>query len=621
MAMKQYGTDLVLNGLGYVLENRGNNPPHQRAPLPVQEGESKQEFNLEFRNGAKGWGWSKYLSEHIYDYTDAAILYRAHSWLPGTTVHFLSPGTAPDGPVAFGEFWDGTEANRRLIAAADRYVYEIQANLTISTNDLTAVIGASGAMGKPERYKTGSIAVRMYIPVKGPTATDLFIVRTAANAYSETTSTFRAEAMGVAVDIAGDFVLWIADPDASWAGEDKGQIRQSVALADPQNVGSYATASYPVGEASVEINDIVQQNKRMLIARPDGVYTFNNVSKSVPVVGLLDALDSENGKYITDYNGTAIVPTIVGLLQIDGIQWEPVGPISSNKDAHHLRDQRELAFTSAGEYAYAATFDGVNSMIWLGTKRGEMEVSSGSGPFVWHGVIATVPAKEIAPGGMRVWTAGGKRLFLGFHDSIGYIQLNDDFSPVADAASGTIYFPEGALDAEGPAVLVEIHSVEYIGTVDRPMDSLNKWTVSFDFGEGPVSPGDGDDGVYKRVAFATERSGRRIQLQLSYVNDGTAELESFVVNGIVRPLNRWRHTFRIRGDEFPRGNIRQRIHRTPEKIGEELRALYNAGWKGVVQFGNDSFFGQVTDFSESTVTPAQRGKPAKYYEIVVDEVV
>ena len=616
--MNLFDSPLIINGVEYVLDDEGDAPAHEQQHVAVQDGAEGKEFNERIENFARGWGASKRMERNTYDRAEPGIMHNRLRFLPGTTVFEYTPVTVPIGRVSFCEYWDGTDANRRLIVVSPRHVYEIDSAGTVTTNDLGVAFTTARGMTKGTPFRNGATAApRVYIARQSATATDYFVVRTAANTYSLSTSNFRADAICAGKDSTGANVLWIVDPDANG-----GQLRQCVADADPQTPGSWGATTYPVGEVSVRANDLCQQAKRMVVARPDGMFTFDNIARSTPITpGMEQVRDEDNGRYVKNFNGIAVVPTIAGLVWIDGLEWGMCGPVSSNRDAQSLRG-REVAFASAGEYVFAAVYDNTDSWIFLGTVRTQDHGGSGTGPFVWHGAVAKVAGAQVTD--LLVSTVWGKRLWIGLTDGFAACTLQSDFSPTPNEPSGYIYLPDGVLDASGPDVLKEIHSAELVAPSGVAFSATNSWAAQFDFGDGNgwVSPGTATTGTYSKKSFTTEKTARRPKMRLYYSgNTGSGELESVVVRGFERPENRWHHVFRVVARDMDRKRSGARTWRHPQTVEDDLKALKAAGWTGLVKWGETSINGKVLNLKVNT--DDERGRrfgATRRFEVEIAEV-
>jgi hypothetical protein len=604
---------VIIDGKEYLFDDEVPTPVKQME-VQTQPGEDGQEFSERIENFALGWGHSKQLERNTYDYGFPAVLNRRLSFLPGCVVFEYTPATVPIGPATFCEYWDGVEANRRLIIVTPRHIYEIDGDGTVVTVDMGANFTTTRAMTYGVLFRNASTAVpRMYVARQSAVATDYFVTRGTGGVWTLTTSNLRADAIASGKDQTGANVLWIVDPDTKG-----GELRQCVADADPELAGSYGLTSYPIGEISVRTNVLLQQAKRMLAARPDGIFSFDNVARTVPITPGLEALlDSRNGFMASDFNGMVVVPTIGGLLWVDGLEWGYCGPVSSNTDARSLRDVREMAFAGAGEYAYCATWDGTDSYIYSGTVRSERNTGSGAGPFIWHGPIAVLENVQVTD--LRASTVFGKRLWIGLTDGFAALNLNDDFSPISNMDAGYVYLPEGVLDRAGPQVIKEIHNVELIAPVSKPFDVNNTWAAEFDFGSGYESPGSATSGSYSKEEFVGEKFARRPLMRLAYTSNGPAELEAVIVNGIERPEVRWHYVLNLKATETQRKPGGARTWRHPETVEEDLKALRESGWVGLVKFGQTEINAKVVSVRPATHPEGRHTEPTRFFEVELSE--
>jgi hypothetical protein len=610
---------VYIDGKPYALLDAAGTPPHDVEPRPVQPGEEEVEFERRLINLGLGWGRSKYVGAGGYDYADSGVLHQKMRWRPGALVTEYSPATTPDGPCYFGEYWDGTDANRRLIIVTSRYVYEVTPAGALSTNDLTAVVPSGARMTVPKRFKapTAMASPQIYIPVQKGGVTDYFIVRTAANTYQENTGAKRAVALGVGKDSVGEWVMWRVNED--------GKLNQTTADSDPNAGASWSGSVYAVGETSGIVNDIAQQNRKLIVGRTDGAFTFDLQSNAIPItVGMEQTPDDNNFRKLADFNGLAMGPTVQGLVWIDGLDWGVAGPVSSNEDASSLRGREVAVSDQAGAYLYSAVWVPENdkSYIFQGTVRTDSgaDGETGQGRFIWHGPVAVVNYQVTD---LWVSTVYGKRLWWGAVAVFGDIQLNDDFSPKTDAASGYIYLPDGVLDMEGPGVIKDLRKAEFIAPGATPFSASNQWTVEVDVGAGYVAVDGGAvaTGTYGERFWTTETAGRRPRVRLHYTaNTGSAELEACIIRGTQRPETTDVHVFRIVAVDGPRLPGGARDWRAAQTIEEDLRALVDAGRKTVILYGRDTFTGQVKEVLAKRTPRGRTAAPTAYLEIRVRKV-
>jgi len=604
---------VIIDSKEYILDDEADTPVRQSF-VRTQPGDDGEEFHERIENFALGWGHSKQLERNTYDYGYPANLHRRLSFLPGCTVNEYTPATVPIGPGTLMEYWDGTAANRRLIVITPRHIYEVTPAGVVSTTDMGVNFTTARAMTYGVLFRNTSTSVpRVYVARQSATATDYFVTRSTAGVWALTASLKRADAIAGGKDQTGANVLWIVNPDTNG-----GELQQCVADADPEAAGSYGATTYPIGEVSMRTNFVMQQAKRMLCCRPDGIFGFDNVARSIPLTPGLEALlDDRNGFGAADFNGMGVVPTIAGLVWIEGLEWGMCGPISSNSDARSLRDVREVAFAAAGEYAYAATWDGTNSYIYLGTVRSERNTGSGTGPFIWHGPIAVLPSVRVSD--LKASTVWNKKLWIALHDGFAAIDLEDDFSPTPNSTTGYIYMPEGVLDRGGPQVIKEVHSVEFIAPASAPFDANDTWGADFNFGSGWESIGIANSGTYAKKEFATEKAARRPLMRLAYAWNATAELEAVIVNGIERPEGRWHYVYQFKATERQRKPGGAQTYRHPQTVEEDLKALREAGWVGLVQWGQTSINGKVVSVTPITKPEGRNQEPTRYFEVEISE--
>ena len=603
--------DIVIDGVEYKLATG----EYTVEPVPTQPGDNESDWERRIENWGLGWGSTRYEQPGTYDYGAPATLHRRGVFLPGAAVTALSPATAPTGNVSFGEYWDGVAANRRLIVVAARHVYEIDSSGTVSTNTLTSLVPSTARMSKPTRFRTpGMAAPKVFIPVQNGGATDYFIVRTAANTYIENAGSKIARAFASGKDVDGQDVLFRIDED--------GEINLTTTGSDPNVGASWAAATYGAGETSSKVNDLYQQNKAILAGKEDGAWTFDSRLNAIPVTpGFDQTPDVDNFTYFKDANGLAVAPTAQGIIWIDGLEWGVCGPVSSNPTAANLRGSEPAVSAVAGNYIYAAVYDGSDSRIFCGTPRLQGDI--GDGPFTWHGPIAVVTGFQVMD--LFVSTIFGTKLWWGGVAKFGYINLKSaDFSPATDSTSGYIYLPEGILDMDGPGVIKDFRKVEFITRPGAPFATTNAWGFEME-----TTPGSGTyvavnggstaaaDGVVASRWWTTETSGKRLRARIAYSGNsgGTAELEAVIIRGTQRPETTDVYTFNVSLAQGQRNRTGARTLRKPPSDGAILRALQDAGRKVVVAVGEDTVTGQVIGVRAKVMEQGERRPPIRAIEV------
>jgi hypothetical protein len=608
-------SDIILDGEPYELADN----QYTVELVPTQPGDGEEPWEKRIDNWALGWGSSRYEQPGTYDYGAPATLHRRGVFLPGAAVTALSPGTAPTGNVSFGEYWDGTDANRRLIIVSARHVYEVNSAGTISTNTMTALVPSTARMGKPTRFRTpGMAAPKVFIPVQNGGATDYFIVRIAANTYIENAGNKIARAFAAGKDIDGQDVLYRVDED--------GELNLTTTGSDPNLGASWAGATYGAGETSSRVNDLYQQHRAILAGKEDGVWTFDSRLNAVPVTpGIGQTPDVDNFTYFKDANGMAVAPSAQGIVWIDGLDWGVCGPVSANPGAENLRGPEPAVSAVAGNYIYSAVYDGADSYIFLGTPRLQGDI--GEGPFTWHGPVAVVSGYQVKD--LHVSTVFGTKLWWGAVAKFGYISLKSaDFSPETDSASGHIYLPEGILDIDGPGVIKDFNKVEFVTRAARPFSSTNAWTFSLE-----TTPASGtyvavgsvtgsSDGVLASRFWTTETSGKRFRSRITYSgNTGNAELEAVVVRGTQRPETTSIYTMVLRAEEGMRNRRGARDYRKPASIRDTLTAMVNSGRKTALLIGDSSVTVRVTSVREKVASVGEKQTPGRELEVRMRRVV
>lgn len=591
--------------------------------VPTQPGDGEQEWEKRIENWGLGWGASRYTQPGTYDYGYPATLHRRGVFLPGAAVTALSPGTAPTGNVSFAEYWDGTAANRRLLAISARHVYEIDSSGTISSNSLTALVPSTARMAKAVRLKAvGMASPKVFIPVQDGGATDYFIVRTAVNTYIENAGNKIARAFAAGKDVDGQDVLYRVD--------ENGEINLTTTGSDPSAGASWAAATYGLGEASGRVNDLYQQNRAIIAGREDGAWTFDSRLNSIPITpGFEQTPDVDNFTYIKDANGQAVAPTAQGIIWMDGLEWGVCGPVSSTPEAQNLRGTEPAVSAMAGNYIYAATYDGSNSYIFMGSPR--LQGDQGTGPFTWHGPVAVVTGYQVVD--LFVSTVYGTKLWWGAVAKFGYINLKTaDFSPATDATSGYIYLPEGTLDIDGPGIIKDFRKVEFITRAGAPFHTTNNgWGFELE-----TTPASGTyvavnggatvtgDGVVASRYWTTETSGRRLRARIPYSANaaGAAELEAIVVRGTQRPEHTRVYGFPISLEWGQRNQAGARKYdQSPKSVKDAIQVLVDSGRKTIIAVGDLSISAIVTSVKEEVAVVGEKQAETRYLDVRVREVV
>jgi hypothetical protein len=619
---------LIINGVAYELDEDPKSPAVQRQTVPTQPGDPGVEFERRITNLALGWGNSKFTQAGTYDYGATANLHRRLAWLPGTTITDRTTGS-PIGEVSFCEYWDGTAANRRLLIISPRKVFEVGSSGTITTNDLGSGFTRANGMQWGVNFRTGGMsAPKVFISRNGSTSTDYMVRRTAANTYTVgTANTKFAMAIAKGKDSAGADVLWRAN--------ENGKLNQSVADSDPNVDGSWSGASYPsslypLGDTSTRVNSLTQQNRSMVAGKPDGAWTFDNQLWTIPIVDMRQTPDDDNFKWFKDWNGSAIAPTVQGLVMIDGLEWRPFGPVSTNDNARNLRGRETAVSGPAGNYTYCSVYSGAISYIFVGTPRKQGD--TGTGPLTWHGPIASIAKKVVDLCVSTVVPTA--RLWIGYADtgsppSTGgwaSMELQTDFSPLTDASSGTIYLPEGILDMEGPGVIKDLRKAEFIAPASTPFSATNSWSVGVDLtGSGSYTAIDGGNvtsGVTADRYWSTETSGKRPRIVITYTNNSSnnAELEAVVIRGTVRPETTEEWVFRIRLRDQQRSP--QGRHQPVGAVTAlaALRALVDSGRTTSIVYGEASFTAKILNVKDTASRQAQGPSPVRVVEVSVRRV-
>jgi hypothetical protein len=455
-------------------------------------------------------------------------------------------------------------------------------------------------MTKGVRFRGRNMASpKVYIARPSPVATDYMVERTGANTYIVSPNNKYAASLGVIKDIDGE--------DALVRIDENGRLNYAIPDNNPSTPTGWAAASYSIGETSVRATDVVQQGRVAIIGREDGAWTFDNVLNSIPItVGMQHTPDARNFRYFKDFNGLAVAPTVQGIVWIDGLTWGVCGPVSANQEARSIVGREVAISHQAGRYIYCAVWDGATSWIFMGTPR--TSGGTGEGPLVWHGPVASLN-QEVTD--LHVSTVWGKRLWIGYMGGWATIDLQDDFSPVTDQASGYIYLPEGILDMDGPGVIKGLREVEFIAPVGRPFSATNQWGIEVNSGSGWTAPSPAltTSGTVSIHYWTTETAARRWRVRLRYTgNTGNAELEQVILRGTHRPETAYLYEVQVMLRGWPAMPSRKRLPTTARAQLDLLRSWVNAGWRDITLAG-EQFKGEVVDVKEVGARPMAAQSP------------
>ena len=612
--MLAVNASLIIDGKQYKLDDQGESP-YKRQVVETQPADADEEFERRILNLAIGWGDTKGSSIGTYDY-GTAVLHKRGRFLPGATVTDRTPGTVPIGRCTFVEYWEPTAANRRLVVVSPRHIYEVRPDGTPVAINLGATFTAANGMTRGVLFKNPAMsAAKIYVARRGANSTDYMVERTGTETYGVSANNKYAQAVGKGKDSAGDDVVWIVDFN--------GKLQQATAGSDPSTSGAWAGTTYDIGDTSVKVNDLVQNNRSMVAGREDGAWTFDNVSQSIPITGgFRQTIDEYNFAHIKDFNGMAIAPTVQGLVWMDGLEWGVCGPVSANPEARNLRG-REVACTGQlGEYVYCAVEYSGTSYIFLGTVKQQGDM--GKGPFTWHGPVATIAESVSDLHGSP--TVVGKRLWIGYDGGFASLDLNDDWSPKTDLSAGYIYLPETLFDLGGAGIIKDFRKAEFVASPAAPFASTNAWTLELETtpGSGTYVAIDGgvvNSGVVTDRYWTTETSGKRIRARLAYSgNTGAGELEQVIVRGTMRPETTDEYSFVIEVEDEVRLPAGNRIPKTRVGMLSDLRALVDSGRVATITFGETSFNGRVTSLGEVSRRDSLRRSPVGLVTITVRKV-
>jgi hypothetical protein len=403
---------LIIDGKEYPLVD---GEPVDVESVPTQPGEMETEWERRIYNAGRGWGESRWAGPGGYDYTYGAVLHRPMSFFnrPSVTVHTsIGLSSLAGTKVHFSEYWDGVDANRRLVVTTARHIYEVKPDGTVSTADLGSSFTLARGMAKAVRYKNSAMSSpKMYVARPSTNTADYMVERTGDGTYAVSANNKYAASLAVGKDPDGEDIIWRVT--------ENGKLNASLADTNPSNSANWAGATYPAGEGSVKINDMFQQAGALLIGRHDGVWTFDNVLNTIPITPMIGgALSRFNCQWMKDFNGMALVPTEAGLLWIDGLEWGTAGPITTVPSARNLRGVEVAASVIAGNYVYAAVFDSETSIshIFMGEPRELRGEGTGRGPLIWHGPIGGVGGASGRVTDLHVSTVWGRKLWIGLTD-------------------------------------------------------------------------------------------------------------------------------------------------------------------------------------------------------------
>lgn len=508
----------------------------------IQQQTGEYEFERRLFNSGTGWGTALATRVGVYAYADSAIMHQPNLFMPGCSLTQIQ--FSPDHPdpinhsrPSFVEYFNKTSAIRYLVIISSRHIHQISPLGSVTSFDMGPAFDLQRGMSKGVLYKNEAMSTaKLYIARPSTNPTD-YMVEGTPTGYTVSPNNRYAEALAAGKNAKGGDVLWRIDAN--------GKLNQAVQGADPSTPGAWQaeTASASIAPTYAFTNDMIQLGRYLIIGRSDGFFTFDSYANAVPITrGHEQAQDARAGEWIRDANGQAIAPSGFGLITMNGLEWEVVGPVSANVTQRFLPG-REVAVTSmVGNYIYCAVWEPVANVSWIFMGTPKVEGDATPGPFTWHGPIAVVPG-EVTD--IVISTVVGTKLWIattGTPPRIYFINLDSTFAPIRSATAGYIYFPDGLLDMGGPAVTKDFRKVEYIFPTDYPYHATNNhWELEiYNPNTGTwVAPTNhlNADAAVRHGWWATGLTAKRVRARLRYQTSQPlfCALQEVIVRGIERP--------------------------------------------------------------------------------------
>lgn len=521
---------------------------NQPQVLQIQEAPAQRSESIEwdrtFTTDGTGWGTTLATRPGQYSWGTPALLHVPFIMRPGCQVTEVTwPAYTPltGSRISFSQLQPDVASVAILIVVTARHVYEFRPDGTWTAFDLGANFTLARGMSKAVQFRNAAMTqAKVYIARPSQFATDYMVERSGgfSGTYSVSPNNRYAEALGMGRDAVGMLVLWRVD--------ENGRLNQCVADGDPSTPGAWqaTTASTPISTTLAYANDIAQVGRNLVVARSDGFYTFDSLANPVPITrGHEMAHRKDAGMWMRDFNGSLIAPSGFGIIAIDGLQWQIVGPVSAHRTQRFIPGLEVAVTSMVGNYIYSAVYDGLVdlSYIFLGTPFVEGDESKG--PITWHGPIAFVGGKVTD---LYIATVYENRLWIGWLEGntpkMGYIRLDSTFQPYPTSTSGYVYFPEGMLDASGHGLMKEIRKAELAFSPDYPYHAANNsWTV--EIWDDQAQQWRAPDAVVPSSStmveawFTTSYPFYRSRLRLGYSTASPAScgLQGVTLRGIERP--------------------------------------------------------------------------------------
>jgi hypothetical protein len=222
-----------------------------------------------------------------------------------------------------------------------------------------------------------------------------------------------------------------------WMADDLNRLRKCDTDADPTNEANYTASIFRAGDKSSAITALmVTAAGTLLVAKTDGLYTFDATGKSIPLFPFLQfADDANNGKYWGQFENSIYTSYGFSLGRIDNdLSWTDVGLEKLTGNRGPVKG-RVTAFCGVGSmFAYAAVTDPDTQTGFL-CKFGAWAPPNSTQSFnvdvepihidAWHGSVI-FPLANRAIQSMFVSSFGAPtnhtRTYVGFSDgSVGWM--------------------------------------------------------------------------------------------------------------------------------------------------------------------------------------------------------
>lgn len=596
MRSSEYTAAITINGRRFQVAPvalRGDDTPTITVTeAPAQKSETIEREIVLYNAGA-GWGATNGEGEGQYAFAGYGIMHNPGIMRPGIAFEQVPwpVQPLPGSRGSFCEFSSRVSPDRRLVVITARHAYEIDNSLAISAVDMGANFTLQRGMSKAVAFANPQTnGTYLYVARPSSLVTDPMVERTPTGTWQVSPNGKYAEAIGAGKDAVGADVLWRVDAN--------GRLNQAVAGSHPSTPGSWQseTASAPIGPTIAYTNDILQLGRHLVVARSDGFVTYDALANAVPITrGHEQAQYRYAGQWLRDANGAIVAPSGFGLIAIQGLEWQMIGPISANPDQRELFGIETACTAMVGQSIYCSVYSAGYSFIFHGTPKRELDLTPG--PITWHGPIGALPG-EVTD--LVISTVGGKHLWAyctGETPVLYRAPLTATFEPVPGALAGFIYFPDAVFDGSSPGVIKDVRKVEYTYPTDYPYDAvLNRWELEVWDPDAAswVAPATetGATATARAGWFTSQRRYRRTRARLRYATSDPlyCGLEKALIRVVERP-----ERTRIIRVQIQLGATQ--TARMPERTVEDdvrfLRALANGGRAATVSLDQRRTFQAV----------------------------